>query len=369
MSANLKTSEGVNFDSSLFEVFDNAVSSTDYKERLIQLLQPILDKRFPSDKAKREIRPHKDRITFSCPICGDSMQSSWKQRGNIILSGKWINHFKCFNCGKFVGVNEFFKDFQVDLQLDVINYINQTQRNFETSSFAKYDISLLLDVDAIEKYAIERSELIKKFNLIEVKGSSTWSWLNNRLQYDAQKFLYSPSKNYILILNLTPSGKILGFQKRNFGKWQTKYLTFNLPMIYGMLGKTEKIPDDIDSLSQLYGICFLDFNRHITLFEGPFDSFLFKNSVANGGANKGFPIEMPLRFFYDYDITGIKKSLEKIREGNTVFLWEKFSRAVGLPYRKKWDLTDIKMWEREIGIKLPNLEDFFSESSLDMIDI
>ena len=363
--------KNVNIDNMDFNSLDidKSVSFEEYKARIIQLLQPILDNRFPNDRAKREIRPHTDRITFSCPICYDSMQSSWKQRGNIILSGKYINHYKCFNCNTYKGINEFFNDFKVDLQLDVINYITQTQENFTTSTFAKYDISLLLDVKTIEEFAIGRQELKQRFNLIEAKDSPAWPWLTKRLQYEDQKFLYSSSKNYILILNLTPSGKILGFQKRNFGKWQTKYLTFTLPTIYVMVNRTEKIPDEIDSLSQLYGICFLDFNKEITLFEGPFDSFLFKNSVANGGANKGFPIDLNLRYWYDRDNTGIKKSIEKIKEGSSVFLWEKFNREVGLPYRKKWDLTDCLVYLKENNIDIPNFENYFSKDLFDLIDI
>ena len=105
MSDTLKPFGEMSFDSSLSEVLDKTVSPADYKERIISLLQPILDHRFPSDNAKRAIRPHTDRITFSCPYCGDSMQSSWKQRGNLILTGKHKHHYKCFNCGTYKGVN------------------------------------------------------------------------------------------------------------------------------------------------------------------------------------------------------------------------------------------------------------------------
>lgn len=370
MSDTLQTFGAMNFDSSLSDVLDVAVSPQEYKDRAVSLLHSIVDRRFPNDRAKREVRAHTDRITFSCPYCGDSMQMSWKQRGNIILQGKHKHHFKCFNCGTYKGVNEFFQDFQVDLQLDVINYIAQTQsENTGTSHFAKYDISLLLDVKTIEEYAIDRQEIKNRFNLIEGKGSPAWPWLNKRLQFQEDKFLYSPGKNYLLILNLAPSGKVIGFQKRNFGKFQTKYLTFTLPTIYKMMGIEKVVPDQIDSLSPLYGICSLDFNRPITLFEGPLDSFLFKNSVANTGANKGFPIDLPLRFFYDQDATGKRNSIKKLSEGYSVFLWSKFQAAVGFPYRKKWDWNDILIWAKETNTKLPDITMFFSDNQMDLIDL
>ena len=359
----------ITFDSSLFDTIDKSISPEDFKLKILELLPPILEKRFLGNKIKQQIRPHTDRITFSCPYCGDSMETDWKQRGNIILkANKYKNHFKCFNCGTFKRVDEFFEDFNINLQLDVINYVIQNQGDFSTS-FAKYDISLLLDIKAIENYSIDREEIKNKFNLIEAKGSIIWSWLNNRLQFDEKKYLYSPLKNYILIFNFSPSGKVLGFQKRNFGKFQTKYLTYNLSLIYGMLGKTEKVPEEIDSLSQLFGICFLDFNKLITLFEGPFDAFLFRNSIANGGANKGFPIELPIRYFYDDDNTGRKKALEQINNGNSVFLWNKLKNEYNIPYRKKWDLTDLLQFFKYNNIRVPNLENYFSKDSMDAIDI
>jgi hypothetical protein len=60
-----------------------------------------------------------------------------------------------------------------------------------------------LDVKTIEGYAIDRQELKSRFNLIEAYESPAWSWLSRRLQFNKELFLYSPAKNYLLILNLT----------------------------------------------------------------------------------------------------------------------------------------------------------------------
>ena len=358
-------------DNSLFFNFfdiDKTVSGTQYLDFLMVSCENIVKKRFPNDRIKQRVRKYKDRISLSCPICGDSMQKSWNQRGNIILEGKHRNHFKCFNCGAYKNVSNFLKDFEKDIPLEIINYISSTSTNF-SDSFVKYDISLLLDIERIESYALEREEIKSKWGLVEIKDSPVEKWLNNRLQFKHKKFLYNPLKNYLLILNLAPSEKIIGFQKRNFEKGLSKYLTFGLPKIYEGLQKTEKVPDDIDSISQLFDICAVDFGKPITLFEGPLDSMLFRNSVANGGANKGFPIDLPLRFFYDGDKTGRKKSLEQINNGNSVFLWEKIKSEYGLPHREKWDLTDLLLYFKINNVKVPYLENYFSNDPLDSIDI
>ena len=358
-----------------FEELEKTISQEQFLDVLVTNFERIVKRRFPSDPIKQRIRIHKNkRITGSCPYCGDSMESSWKQRGNIILEGKHKYYYKCFNCGEFKRVDQFLQDFNSNLSLDVLNYISENKGNF-TSVGGKYDISLLLDVPTIEGYAIDRQELKDKFSLVEANESPVWSWLNNRLQFQAEKFLYSPGRNYLLVLNLTPSGKILGFQKRNFIKRRggSNYLTYGLPTIYQILGKTEEIPDTIDTLSQLFDICRLNFNRPITLFEGPLDAFLFPNAIANGGANKHFPIEIPLRYFYDDDETGRKNALKRISEGFSIFLWDKLKREYGLPPTppsgKKWDLNDFMIWLKNNKAIVPLWDTYFSDDPMDAIDL
>ena len=362
----------LNLDSSDFlgESIDKIITYDQYINFLITSSEEIVKRRFPNDYIRQKVRRHRNsRISMNCPICGDSMKTPWLQRGNIILEGKFKNHYKCFNCSAFLKIDRFFKDYKIDLKMDVINYIHQNVGDL-SDSYIKQDISVLLDVPTIDEYSISRDLLKSRFNLVEVKGSPVWAWLNKRLQYKEKEFLYNPAKNYLVILNLTKKGDFLGFQKRNFGKGQTKYLTFNLPTIYTMLDIKKEIPPEIEALSQLFGIFSLDFTKQITLFEGPLDSFLFKkNSIANGGANKSFPLDIPIRYFYDKDKTGVKKALEKINEGSSVFLWEKFLKDINAPYRKKWDFTEVLLFIKNEKIPTPNLEFYFSDNPLDSIDI
>ena len=371
MDQNIDFLKELNLDSSLSDSLDKSISKEEYIERLKILLEPILISRFSTIPQKQKIKPHKDRITFACPYCGDSMQSSHKKRGNIILEGKFKNFFKCFNCGEFKRVDLFFKDYKTDLELDVINYISDNLGDFTTSSRSSINSSILLDVETIEGYAIDRQELKNRFNLIEVKESPVSSWLKNRLQFQFERFLYSPSKNYLLILNLTPSKRILGAQKRAFhlSKGQERYMTYKLSKLYEFMEVEKEIPNDIDSISQLFKILEVNFNLPITLFEGPMDSFLFRNSVANTGANKNFPIELPLRYFYDDDDTGRNKALEAINNSDYVFLWTKFRNDFQLPVRKKWDLNDVMLYLDKNKIRVPLFDNYFSNDPLDSLDI
>ena len=368
MQSNVDITKGLSFDSSLSSI-DATVTSVEYKERLLTLLQPILEQRFPGNTGKQRIRPYKDRISFACPYCGDSMKSNHKKRGNFILEGKFANFFKCHNCDEFKRIDQFFTDYKTNLDLSIINYIAKGIEDFSTYANVKYDMSLFLDMDVIEKYAIDRQEFLRYFGLTEVKESPVWSWLKHRLQYDDKKFMYNASKNYLVILNLTPAGKIIGLQKRLF-KGENKYLTYKLDKLYELMKKDAKIiPDEINTLSQLFNICLLNYAKPITLFEGPFDAFLFKNSVANSGANKNFPFDMPVRYWYDDDETGRSKSIQAINDGGEVFLWTKLKYDLELPYRKKWDLNDVLLYLRDKNVKVPNFNEYFSDDELDIIDI
>lgn len=372
MNNNVNSQKEWSFDSSLSNTLDVNLTDNEYTGKLVYLLQPILERRFQGIPAKQKIYKHRDRITFACPYCGDSMKSNYKKRGNFILLGKFANHFKCFNCGEFKRIDEFFKDYKTNLELDVINYISKGITDFSHQSNTKYNLSLFLDLESIEKYAIDRQEFLKYFNLVEVKDSPVWSWLRNRMQFDTSKFLYNPRKNHVIILNLTHTGKILGIQKRLF-TGPTKYLTFKLSKIYELMGKSKEqikgIPDEIDTISQIFNICLVDFDRPVTLFEGPLDSFMYKNSIANAGANKSFPIDITVRYWYDDDKTGIENSLEKINNGEYIFLWSKLKRDLELPQRKKWDLNDLIIYLKINNKSIPRFENYFSNDIYDIIDL
>lgn len=359
-------------DSSSFIDIDKQLSDTDYRKYLIDNLQPILDKRFPNDSEKRVIASHYDRIAFACPYCGDSMEYSHKKRGNFILSGQYSNFFKCHNCGQFKRIDEFFNDYKVILDLSAINYISNNLGDFKHNKSHKYDMSIFMDMEELDKYAFDREFIKKSFNLSEVYNTPIHSWLKRRLQFNNDLFLYNQSENYLAILNLTKSGKILGFQKRLF-KGINRFQTNLLSKIYKTLELNLDISEEqrkyLDILSSIFNICLINLNSPVTLFEGPMDSFLYKNSIANTGANKSLPIEFPVRYWYDSDETGIKRSLEKINKGFSVFLWTKLINDLHLPKKKKYDLNDLIIYLKENNLKIPYFDNYFSSDPLDAIDI
>ena len=359
------------FDSD-FSNIDKSLTNEEFKDKVLSLLQPILNQKFPVDFQKTKIQSHIGRISFACPYCSDSVQNSHKKRGNFILTGKHKGYFKCHNCGEFKQITNFFKDFKVELKLDAINYLVDNLGDFHSYDNAKYDMSIFLDMEHVEKYAIDRQEFLQQFGLVEVKDTPVWSWLTNRLQYKEDKFLYNRDKNYLFILNLTQSGKILGAQKRLF-KGVNRFETYKLSKLYDIMKKPLEVNDEqkefLDTLSMIFNICLLNFNKTVILQEGPMDSFLIPNSIANTGANKELPIDIQVFYLYDSDETGNNQSIKHLSNGNSIFLWSKFLQDLGAPYRKKWDINDIFLWAKQNNKKIPNIMFYFSSDALDMIDL
>jgi len=276
--------------------------------------------------------------------------------------------FKCFNCGKTSGVTRFFRDHAVELSTSHVNYIISNQHNTPHHENA-IDPYFLYDRDKLIGYGIERQAIEEKFGLVPIDRSKIFIWLKKRLQPEYTKFSWNEKKQQLYIFHIIPeTTKVLGYQIRNFITYP-KYMTFKLSKIYEIMGFA--IPDDlteIDKISTSFGILTLDLAKPITVFEGPLDSFLFKNGSATCGDKKDFPLEAEnVRYFYDYDDAGRSSSIKKLEEGKKVFLWKKFLQDAKIPENsfKKIDLSDVIVYAKRKGITLPKFNEYFSDLKYD----
>ena len=346
-------------------------SISDFSNDIVPILEDILREQFAGNKPKQSVRIHGDnRISFACPFCGDSGTDNYKKRGNIILSGKHRNMFKCFNCGMYMSVDKFFKIYKKNLSINSIEYITNNRmtipsRNYDTSMNALFNIAAMEDV------AISRDKLKTVANLIEVVNTEAEQYLKNRNQYSFDRFLYDNVNKELYVLNLTPSGKIFGLQTRPLYKSRNaKYKTYKLSGIYEMiLNETIDVSSEMDTLSMLFNILIVDPSKPIIVTEGPMDAFLLKNSIAMCGAGKTIPLSLNFYYLYDDDATGRKKSIEKLNNKSFVFLWDKFKKDIEIPYRNKWDINDVVNYCKENHIKMPNVLNYFSDDELDLLFI
>ena len=342
-------------------------------EEVKGLATKVLQKAFPGSHQKHKIYSSKGRLNFSCPYCGDS-DDPRKKRGNLYLESL---SFKCYNggCGKFRNLIGFLYDYELNKEL-TLEQIEEAKSVISLSK-NKRTFSGNIDVFIIDNYKdiiITREYYKEKLNLIEIPRTVV-SYLEERHQTVDDKYLYAPDKKSLHILNLTSCGKyILGLQIRNMNKWATsKYFTYKLSGIYRNLFKINNSEiltkaEELDPISNVFGFSKVDLDSMVTVFEGPFDSFLFGNSVGICSVNNPFPFDIDnKRWFFDGDNAGRDALREKLKNGESVFLWKKFLDENGLPERDKWDLNDVVSYLRSTGKQIKRFDKYFGNSPWDMI--
>ena len=333
--------------------------------RVKESLQSILNDRHDHWE-KREVHPKHGRLNFACPYCGDSHSDTRKKRGNIYLNDGL--YYKCYNCGKYRTISRFLRDFKKGLDSNEL----LTARDMEQKAFREnraLDPMVFLDKDNLMKWAVDREDIENKYNLVPIDRTKIFIYLKKRLQPNMTRFSWNQDREQLYIFHLIPNtNKVLGYQIRNF-KSQPKYLTFKLSKIYEDLGR--EVPEDvleIDDISTTFGILELDLTQPVTVFEGPLDSFLYKNSAATCSSNIDFPISLGnLRYMYDYDKAGKEAALKKVSEGRPVFLWQKLLADTGiiLEMGKKMDLTDYLVYCKRKGLRPPKISNYFSRDRYD----
>lgn len=340
------------------------------------LVREILAKQFPGNPGKQIVYKAGNRLNVSCPYCGDSNDSR-KKRGNFYLD---TLAYKCYNggCGIFKDSISFFKDFSVYSRLsgserDEIKFILDENRGKRRSVYGNVDISLFFEND-INEILISRSEFMEKLGLRNVFGSKIQRYIQRRHQKTDNRFAWDEKREKLFLFNLSPDDKIMGLQVRNMQsiKGSSKYLTYKLSGIYEKLlkvtdGETLNRAREVDPISHVFNIGTLDFTSPITVFEGPMDSWFWKNSVGLCSIENKFPFDVEgLRYWYDWDKAGIEKSMDLLSKGFIVFNWGKFLEENSITKNKKWDLNDLVVHLRSTGKKIKRLDGYFTDDILDL---
>ena len=371
------------FDISTLTIKD--LNENEFNSELTEKLSFILKNEFYGNTQKQIIKKVSDGLNFACPFCGDSATDNKKKRAHFILKGKWSGNFKCFNCGKFMRIPNFFKEFDNPISLSALTYI--TNHTTDISTFTNNDnnqlISEILDKNLAIEYSVSKDYLKKLLNLYEIENNSIclpgYQYLINRCQYNFNNFLYDPKGKYILILNLIDNDKIFGIQIRDItNKRKAKYLTLSLNKIHkNILKDNIEVPDNLESLSTVFNIFNVNLYKPLLVTEGPFDAFLLPNCIATAGASKSIGIDLPFYYVYDSDKTGNEHALKMLNKGYNVFMWNKFKTDLGLPdknpYSKnkyKWDINDAIIWCKQNNYNQHIYwSKYFSNNILDGLDI
>lgn len=362
----------------------------EFKNKIRGLVKQVVVK-VHNEQPKQMIKEMSGRITMACPYCGDSSTDLTKKRGNLY----WDTlQYHCFNCGVHSNTYQLLKDHHIKFKntedsIKVIDYIQEHKMETNRVEVLEHDVFKLT-----HDLSPTRTELKQWFGFKEIEpGDPAFFYLRGRMLHTKlNRFLYSPKDRRIVVLNIAPQDKIIGFQTRSLVKRKnSRYLTYDLEKIYEEAGKELKLTEDelisIKKVSTLFGVMMVDFQREVTMFEGPIDAMFISNSIglATAGRSTEEFDEIPtIKYMFDNDSTGKKKMMEKLKRGKKIFIWEKFLKDTGVEddlesflknipkeNRDKYpkqigDLNDlvIASWLTKNKC-LSKLNDYFSNSKLD----
>tara|TARA_B100001287_G_scaffold251207_1_gene232254 strand:+ start:897 stop:1976 length:1080 start_codon:yes stop_codon:yes gene_type:complete len=328
-----------------------------------------------SNSNKQMIKDMSGRLSLACPYCGDSTRDDTLKRGNLY----WDTlQYHCFNCDHHGNVYSLLKDHNIRMSdnmdtLGIIDYINQNKSSSDPSEkFTPFIYEKILE------HSISFEDFSKATGARKI-GVGDWIWfkLKERLLHKKlDRFLYNEREGRLWILNTSREGKIIGAQSRRMKGKGSRYLTYDISKLHEtILNKPiEESQEDLtqlNNISTLFGALHVNFQSPTTVFEGPMDSFFMKNSIAlctvGRDTTKLDNIET-VRYMLDNDPAGMKKSIEKLKKGMSVFMWTKFLKDKKLDKYTIKDLNDlIKIcYQNGIKISLSDLENYFTNNKLDI---
>lgn len=344
-----------------------------------------------TDPNKRMLKEMPGRLSLACPYCGDSHDDTYKKRGSIYWDSL---QYHCFNCSQHGDVYSLLKDHHIGFKdredsIKVIDFIQEHKITASTVEVLEHDV-----FKKIYDLAPTRDELKATFGFKEIEvGDPGYFYLRGRmLSHKLENFMYSPKDRRMVVLNLAPNGKVIGFQTRALSKHKSaRYLTYDIEKIYQEMKKDMGVSIDelisLKKISTLFGVLLVDLQRQVTMFEGPIDAMFMQNSIglATAGRSTDEFDEIPtIRYMFDNDVTGKKKMMEKLRRGKEIFMWTKFLDDTKLDLRyDKWlesiDKNNRDKYPKELGdlndlvrvayyLKdncIKDLSKYFSNSKLD----
>lgn len=344
----------------------------DLKDRIKSTLKEIAVQEHSAPN-KQMLKDMPGRIVLACPYCGDSHADDTKKRGNLY----WDTlQYHCYNCGHHTNIHTMAKDFQVRIGqsqdlFDVIDYIQSNKMKVKQSDALQHNI-----LKKLNDIAITVDEF-KKFAHAEEIQPGDWIWfkLKERLLHNrADEFLYSPKTFKLWILNFGANGNITGVQSRRMKGYGQRYLTYDIGKLYEEMKKEHSLTEDelarVNKASTLFGIMQLNFQRDVTIFEGPLDAKFMHNSLAlatAGRSTEEFDEIATVRYMFDNDKTGKKKMIEKLKKGRSVFMWQKFLQDFKLDKYDIKDLNDLMLKCYELKNNAhKRINDYFTSSQLDL---
>ena len=369
------------------------------RKYIAQVVQDIVNRAHKHPEKRRIIVTSKD-IQFAEPIYGDSDKNPRQKRCHLYWDTMMIVNYD--DDGYRMPFQTFCKKFQVSLDPSQRMAIHdQMDKNIIHKSdveeeYISTSLDKIIDLDVLLEQLNEHQTNSPLTNVKPIEnGSRAQFYLRKRGipdQYHSNIYQCDYirgadwSEPCVLLLNRR-GNKILGAQVRNFkdGKYRM-FKVYNFEQLNEWaypernLDETEMMR--YNKLSYYFNVMNVDFNIPVTIFEGYLDSLFMPNSIGITGLNTDLDFfeknpDLDIRYFFDNDDPGYKKTSEKIKDGFCVFLWKKLFESIvdkknpSDPYHLYHKISKVKDLNK-LAEMVPNpykelkLEDYFSKDIYDL---
>lgn len=322
-------------------------------------IKRVLAKRFHDNFEKQQVDDSNDRkLSFACPICGDSKKKASKKRGNFYFD---TLAYKCFNdgCMAYMSLGEFVAKMSKELNLDLPNFLAEPE--YSPIKIKRTENPFIRFMTSDTSKLVTISDVINRFGLIRLdcvdSSSIAFKYIDNRCLtrvLDYGDFLYTDqSDNKVFIFNFDRrSGKLLGFAIRSLDanpdgkKYIIKSYT-DLAKIFSQKDLDQDLIEDANYLNNYFNVLNVNFSKPILLTEGQFDSMFLQNCIATTGVKKAHSILLNLgvkekvRVLFDRDSAGKNELLSLIKQGYSVLLWNKLIDDLKKRYQDLASITKL----------------------------
>ena len=325
------------------------------------MIDTILDKYINEALRRCEgVVEYKKQVNFRCNVCGDSSKSTNKKRAYILKNREvWV--FYCHNCLASMSAKKWLEKYFNDL---FKVYIKE-------SCYSKY-VPRLNEINVeLKKKSLPQS---KPYN---EKDDIKWFYSINSTKPEAQflikkaiefcekrfipKYVYDwwfvatdgRYRNRLVITFRDKEGKIYSYQCRTLVGAEPKYIT--------------KISPELN----VYNYYLVDTERPVIVIEGPIDTIFVENSIATTGRGKMQDEKLAIYkhkyFLLDNDGAGKQTALKLLKDGQYVFIWNRFIDAFP-EFKGCKDMNDciVKLGTFK-KFTFEELEKFFSNDITDKV--
>ena len=361
------------------------------------LIQSILNKNHNSEQ-KKFIKEYNDKYNFACPICGDSQKVSSKKRGNLYFKNMM---YICYNepsCSRTFSklLSTFDIRMDLDKKMEMYEYIEQNIEFSPNSEVVITTLDKLITIDDLMNfYSRYYTRGLTDLKPLE-KNSAVHYYVKNERKITNTRDIYQGYYNYtstwkqpVMVFLNRMGDKVISLQVRNLLSGEKRYFKiFDFTFIYDMMYPENDLDEQerlsYNKLSHFFNIFNVDFTTTVNMFEGYTDSLFLPNSIGQIGVNTDISFLLKeegidIRFVYDNDKSGFKKTIKMLEDGRTVFLWNKFfldllKKHKGDKYKMATLLSENIKDFNQLAIKLNrplhnlyNWDDYFTNSIMDKI--